>query len=725
MIGWGQTVSYTAFTTVTCPATPTATISPAVSGLTFTQMSRGAGVTCGVAGGAISGSGFNGTLAANIAASRWYTFDVTSDASVSFNVTSLSIVSRVSSAAGTPSVSVQYSIGGGAKTVIGTFTPTGTAATYTLPTSISVGASQTLNIFVIPNTLTAAGTTCRIENNTSITLTTTPVCSNVSISSHPVNQSIGVGNNTTFSVTASNVASYQWQEDTGGGFTNLSNGGVYSNVTTSTMNITGATLAMNGYQYRCVMTASGSCTGATSNTATLNVSGSAPEIDIQGNSISITSGDFTPSTIDHTDFGTVNTVSGSIVRTFTIQNNGASILNISGVSISGANAADYSITSSPSSIVAAGGSTAFDVTFDPSVDGLKSATITIVNDDSDESNYTFAIQGTGLSAPVITSSLTASGTQNIAFSYSTVATNSPTSYGATGLPAGLSINLGTGAITGTPTVSGTFNVSISATNAAGTDTQMLVITLAAGPCLNDGFSGGTTPPSGWTFTAIGGTYATAGNFGASSPALQMDATGDSITTATVTNASELSFWIKGNGTNSASALLVQGFNGVSWVTIDNITNSIPVAGTTKTYNASTTPALIDGFIQFRFVYTKGTGNLAFDDVKVSCVTVWNGSAWSNGTPTLASVAVINGNYDTTSHGDIQAYNLTINPTFTTTVTSNHYATIQNNLTVNGTLNIQNNGSLVQVNDSGVNTGNINMERTAIADRLDMCIGLLQ
>lgn len=179
-VTWSQTVSYTAMTTIVCPATPTATISPAVPGLTFTQISRGSGVTCTTAAGSISGSGFNGTLAANITANKWYTYDVTSDATVSFSVTSLSIVSRVSSVTGSPNVSVQYSIDGGAKTVIGSFTPTTSATTYTITpgSAIAVGASQTLNIFIIPNALTASGTTCRVENNTSITLTTTPTTSN-------------------------------------------------------------------------------------------------------------------------------------------------------------------------------------------------------------------------------------------------------------------------------------------------------------------------------------------------------------------------------------------------------------------------------------------------------------------------------------------------------------------------------------------------------------------
>ena len=81
-------------------------------------------------------------------------------------------------------------------------------------------------------------------------------------------------------------------------------------------------------------------------------------------------------------------------------------------------------------------------------------------------------------APVISSSPTATGTVGTAFSYQITASGSPTSYGATGLPAGLSVNTNTGAITGTPTVAGTSNVSISATNGFGAGSATLVITVS-------------------------------------------------------------------------------------------------------------------------------------------------------------------------------------------------------------------------------------------------------
>ncbi len=82
--------------------------------------------------------------------------------------------------------------------------------------------------------------------------------------------------------------------------------------------------------------------------------------------------------------------------------------------------------------------------------------------------------------PVITSSSTASGTTRVAFNYQITATNSPTSYGATGLPSGLSVNTGTGAISGVPLVANVYVVTVSATNADGTGTAPLTITINQG-----------------------------------------------------------------------------------------------------------------------------------------------------------------------------------------------------------------------------------------------------
>ncbi|MDO6596978.1 choice-of-anchor D domain-containing protein [Oceanihabitans sp. 2_MG-2023] len=129
----------------------------------------------------------------------------------------------------------------------------------------------------------------------------------------------------------------------------------------------------------------------------------APEINLQGNATTILDGDTTPSPLDATDFGSASVSGGTQVNTFTIQNSGSLNLNLTGgapyVVIGGANAADFTVTATPNASIAAGGSTTFEITFDPSALGTRTATVTIENDDSDEDPYTFTIQGAGATAP--------------------------------------------------------------------------------------------------------------------------------------------------------------------------------------------------------------------------------------------------------------------------------------------------------------------------------------
>jgi hypothetical protein len=107
-------------------------------------------------------------------------------------------------------------------------------------------------------------------------------------------------------------------------------------------------------------------------------------------------------------------------------------------------------------------------------------------------------------APAITSSLTASATVNTAFSYTITATNSPTSYSATGLPAGLSINTSTGIISGTPTVVATSTITIGATNLGGTTTATLTLTVSniPIPVITSAFTAGGTVASIFTTYTI-------------------------------------------------------------------------------------------------------------------------------------------------------------------------------------------------------------------------------
>ena len=120
------------------------------------------------------------------------------------------------------------------------------------------------------------------------------------------------------------------------------------------------------------------------------------EMDVQGNSLSISSGDLSPSLEDHTDFGGV-TSAAPFTRTFKVVNQGGSALSLGGmpiVALSGSG--DFSVTAQPSnSIAGAGGNSDFQIQFTPSSDGLKAATVSIANNDGDENPYTFAIRGRG------------------------------------------------------------------------------------------------------------------------------------------------------------------------------------------------------------------------------------------------------------------------------------------------------------------------------------------
>ncbi|MGH1386495.1 lamin tail domain-containing protein [Kordia sp.] len=99
------------------------------------------------------------------------------------------------------------------------------------------------------------------------------------------------------------------------------------------------------------------------------------------------------------------------------------------------------------------------------------------------------------------------------------------------------------------------------------------------------------------------------------------------------------------------------------------------------------------------------------------VTSWNGSTWSNGTPDRSRIVTLAGTYNTTTHGNLTVCSLTVDSGVTATIPAGTYIDIENDLTVNNTgiLNINHQGSLVMVDDSGTvtlnGTGIVNVEKT--------------
>ncbi|MCB8994770.1 MAG: gliding motility-associated C-terminal domain-containing protein [Bacteroidales bacterium] len=77
------------------------------------------------------------------------------------------------------------------------------------------------------------------------------------IKEQPQDTSVCEGTNAFFEVKAKGHGrklTYQWQVDTGGGFVNVLNGGVYSGATTKRLELTAVPFSMNGYIYRVIVT---------------------------------------------------------------------------------------------------------------------------------------------------------------------------------------------------------------------------------------------------------------------------------------------------------------------------------------------------------------------------------------------------------------------------------------------------------------------------------------
>jgi hypothetical protein len=175
----------------------------------------------------------------------------------------------------------------------------------------------------------------------------------------------------------------------------------------------------------------------------------------------------------------------------------------------------------------------------------------------------------------------------------------------------------------------------------------------------------------------------------------------SVTVISPPNAPVLGTVIQPSCTTSTGSIVINGLpsSGI-WTLYQNGTSIGNGTGATKTIVAL-------GVGDYKFTVSVGSCSSspsAMVRINSGSTTSWASGAWSNGVPTLSTEAILNGDYNTTSNGDINACSLIIN-SGTLTIGNKNFVTIQNDLTVNpsGVMKILNQGSLVMINDSGIIT----------------------
>jgi hypothetical protein len=93
---------------------------------------------------------------------------------------------------------------------------------------------------------------------------------------NPADTSVGVNTRASLKITANAVDHYQWQVDTSKGFFDITDEELYSGIHSNVLEISEAPLALNGYQYRCII--SGGSDTLVSGSAELKVAETQPPV---------------------------------------------------------------------------------------------------------------------------------------------------------------------------------------------------------------------------------------------------------------------------------------------------------------------------------------------------------------------------------------------------------------------------------------------------------------
>lgn len=427
--------------------------------------------------------------------------------------------------------------------------------------------------------------------------------------------------------------------------------------------------------------------------------GLTPEIDVTGNTQAILSGATTTSAFNHTFFDYLNVASGTLDRTYTITNTGTLALSIGAITITGMQAADFTVVTPPAASVAIGASTTFVVRFDPSATGQRNAVLSMVNNDSNENPYTFALSGYGVDyMPCNLGPTEIVAMQNFELPLSPGPAWTYTNTGAITLAAGVAY----GAAADNGVIMSNRFIDTKSLQVSNSTVVVNFATIDA--------SAYADLQLNFRLAALAG-IATEG----------MDAL-DRVVVAVSTN----------GGTTYSNELLIQGNTNAKWSFVsgtgivnqnydgDGIsTNFNPGAGgylTSTGYSSITLGKLPkSATLKIKITLNSNVNEIwAVDNIflygRREVATTWNGTAWSNGVPASNTKAIFNGNYTSAINGDVSACKCLINAGKTVIVSPNTTFSIESDVENKGVFQVENNGVLLQKDDFAVNTGAVKVKR---------------
>ena len=140
---------------------------------------------------------------------------------------------------------------------------------------------------------------------------------------------------------------------------------------------------------------------------------------------------------------------------------------------------------------------------------------------------------------------------------------------------------------------------------------------------------------------------------------------------------------------------------------DNSTNTM-----SGSYKITNLPNVPDLQIMITFLSSAGTKIWSVDNVtlkgQLPLTSTWDGTNWLPTAPNVSTKAIIASTYTTDLvNGSIDSCECQINSAVTVNIENGYYLDCESNFTNKGILNVNNNGSFIQLNDDAVNSGLVN------------------